>query len=181
MVNNNETECSIPGPGTVRNTNIHGHSNLNNRPDNISSSNNNKIKYFLAGPSEKSDKKASTEITKQLQMEFEDVFTGIGCFDGTFTLQVKPDSKTQQVSPKHIAYALQKLFKEEFERLQQQDIMTPLSVHEMAEWCNSFILIPKPNDKVRLCLEPPRLNQALIRLVHRGSTLNEIFPKLNKM
>ena len=36
----------------------------------------------------------------------------------------------------------------------------------------------KPNGKARLCLELVRLNQALIRPVHRGPTLNDIFPKL---
>ena len=98
-----------------------------------------------------------------------------------FSLQVKPDSKPYQVSPKHVAYALQKLFKEELEILQQQDIIIPLGVDEMAEWCNSFVFIPKLNGKVRLCLDPAKLNQVLIRPVHRGPTLNNIFPKLNNV
>ena len=51
----------------------------------------------------------------------------------------------------------------------------------MMEWCNSFIFVPKPNGKVRLCLDPVRLNQALIRPVHRGPTLNDIFLKLNNV
>ena len=50
---------------------------------------------------------------------------------------------------------------------------------QTAEWCNNFILAPNPNGKVRLCPDPVTLNQALIRLVHRGPTLNDIFPKLN--
>ena len=51
---------------------------------------------------------------------------------------------------------------------------------ETAEWCNSFVLVPKPNGKVRLCLDPVMLNQVLKRPVHRGPTLNDpIFPKLN--
>ena len=29
-----------------------------------------------------------------------------------------------------------------------------------------------------MCLDPARLNQALIRLIHRGPTVNDIFPKL---
>ena len=66
------------------------------------------MKYFLPGPSKESDKKANTEITKQLQKEFEDVFTGIGHFDGTFSLQIKLDSKPYQTSPWQVAYALQK-------------------------------------------------------------------------
>ena len=50
---------------------------------------------------------------------------------------------------------------------------------ETVKWCSSFVLVPKLNWKVRLCLDPARLNQALVRLVHRGPTLNDIFPKLN--
>ena len=61
------------------------------------------------------------------------------------------------------------------------DIITPLGVDEMAEWCNSFVLVPKANGKVRLCLDLAWLNQALIRLIHRGQTLNDILPRLNNV
>ena len=43
------------------------------------------------------------------------------------------------------------------------------------------MLVPKANRKVRLCLDPAQLNQALIRPVHRGPTLNDILPKLNNV
>ena len=43
------------------------------------------------------------------------------------------------------------------------------------------MLVPKANGKVRLCLDPVRLNQALIRPIHRGPTLNGILPKLNSV
>ena len=62
----------------------------------------NKINYFLPGPSQDNDKRVSAEIIQQLQRDFKDVFTGIGCFDGTFSLQVKLDSKPYQVSPRHV-------------------------------------------------------------------------------
>ena len=83
--------------------------------------------------------------------------------------------------PRHVAYALQKLFKDKLERLQQQDIITPLGVDEMSEWCNNFVLVPKANSKVRLCLDPAWLNQALIRPIHRGPMENDILPKLNNV
>ena len=65
--------------------------------------------------------------------------------------------------------------------LQQQDITAQLSIDETTEWCNIFVLVPKLNGKVRPCLDSARLNHALIRLVHRGLTLNGIFPKLNNV
>ena len=109
---------------------------------------------------------------------FDNVFNGIGCFKGTFSLQLKPDSKPHQAPPIHVAYVLQKQFKDELDQLQKLDIITPLGVDETAEWCNSFVLVPKANGKVRLCFDPARLNKVLIRSIHRGPMLNNILPKL---
>ena len=41
------------------------------------------------------------------------------------------------------------------------------------------MLVPKANGKVRLCLDLACLDQALIRPIQRGPTLNDILPKLN--
>ena len=59
-----------------------------------------KINYFLPGPSQDNYKRMSAEITQQIQRDFKDVFTGIGCCHGTFSLKVKPDSKPYQAYPK---------------------------------------------------------------------------------
>ena len=80
-----------------------------------------------------------------------------------------------------MVYVLQEPFKEELRCLQEMDIITLLGIDETVEWCNSFVLVPKTNGKVRLCLDPARLNQTLIRTVHQGPTLNNILPKLNNV
>ena len=136
---------------------------------------NNDIKYFLPSIVKKVIEEHVLKKTKQLQRDFKDVFNGIGCFDWTFSLQLKPDIKPYQALLRCVAFPLQKLFKEELERLQQQDFITPLGIEETAEWYKSFVLIPKPNGKVRLHIDPATLNQALIRSVNRGTTLNDIF------
>ena len=61
------------------------------------------------------------------------------------------------------------------------DIITPLGVDGMVQWCNSFVLLPKANGKVRLYLDLAWLNQALIRLIHRGPIINNILPRLNNV
>ena len=107
----------------------------------------------------------STEITQQPQREFKDAFNGIRCFDGTFSLQLKSDSMPYQAPLRCLVYTLQKQFKEELEQLQQQDIIIPLGTDVTLEWCNSFVLVPKPNGKVRLWLDLARLDEALIILI----------------
>ena len=47
-----------------------------------------------------------------------------------------------------------------------------LDMDEAAEWFNSFVLVPKSNGKVSLCLGPVRLN-------HRGPMHHDILLKLN--
>ena len=73
------------------------------------------INYFLPGPNEDNNKRASAEITQEIQRYFKELFTGIGCFHGMFSLQIKPDHKPYQAAPSCVAYALQKPFKEELE------------------------------------------------------------------
>ena len=120
-------------------------------------------------------------MMQRIHTRFGNVFNGIGCFEGTFSLQLKPDSKPYQAPLRHVAYVLQEPFKEELRCLQEMDIIMLLGVDETLEWCSSFVIVPKANGKVRLCLGPAWLNQALIRPVHWGLTLNNILPKLNNM
>ena len=57
----------------------------------------------------KKTKEKSTKLT-QIYTEFDNVFNGIGCFEGTFSLQLK-----------------------QLDRLQQLDIITPLGFDKTAE------------------------------------------------
>ena len=108
------------------------------------------INYFYSLNNVDADKGSSSAMMQSIHTRFGDVFNSIGCFKGTFPLQLKPDSKPYQAPPRHVAYALQKTFKEGLKCLQEMDIITPLGV-ETSEWCNSFVLVSKTNGKVRLC------------------------------
>ena len=72
------------------------------------------------------DKKQSSKMTQKIHNRFGNIFNGIGCFKGMFSLQLRPNSKPYQAPPRHVAYALQKPFKEELDHLQKMDIITPL-------------------------------------------------------
>ena len=54
----------------------------------------------------------------------------------------------------------------ELEALEEQQILMSLGINETAEWYKSFIIVPKPNVTVCLCLNSARLNQLLIRPTH---------------
>ena len=56
-------------------------------------------------------------LQSKYNKDFDDVFNSIGCIEGTFSLQLKPDSKPYQALLRCMAYALQKPFQDELERL----------------------------------------------------------------
>ena len=70
-------------------------SNSHSKPNNVDipKVNSSKIYYSLAGCNQDNENRGSAEITQQLKWDFKGVFNGVGCFDGIFSLQVKPDSK----------------------------------------------------------------------------------------
>ena len=81
---------------------------------------NKSIEYFLAGPTYDSNQRKNAESTHQIYKDLDAVCNGVGYFEGTFSLQLKPDSKPYQAPSRHMAYVLQRPFQEELERLQQQ-------------------------------------------------------------
>ena len=60
-----------------------------------------------------------------------------------FPLQLKPDSKPYQAPPRHVAYALQKSFKEELEHMQKMDIIAPLGVDKHRNGATTLWWYPK--------------------------------------
>ena len=75
--------------------NIHSisKSTNNSKKSTVNTNSNKSTNYFLAGPNCDKDKKKSAELTQQINKEFNDVFHGIGYFEGTFSLQLKLDSR----------------------------------------------------------------------------------------
>ena len=53
----------------------------------------------------------------------------------------KEASWPYQAPLRRVAYTLQQSLREELEWLQKQQIMAPLGVFAMLEWCNSFVLV----------------------------------------
>ena len=76
------------------------------------------------------------------------MFICVGCFKSTFSLKVKDNAKPYQVLPRCVAYAPQEPSRKDLERLQKLQLLVPLGVDETAKWCNSFVIVPKPNGTV---------------------------------
>ena len=52
----------------------------------------------------KADRVTNADMILKTHNEFSDVFTRIGCFNDTYSVQVKYDAKPYQEPPRHVAY-----------------------------------------------------------------------------
>ena len=56
----------------------------------------------------KTNMRASAKTRQELHGKYSDAFSGIGCFKGTFSLQVKEGVTSYQALPMHMTYTFQK-------------------------------------------------------------------------
>ena len=107
------TDKSTSGDKGCKNNNAGVINKQNTNCQNDPSNQHMSINYFYSSNNVDADKRSSITMMQGIHMRFGNVFNGIGSFEGTFSLQFKPDSKPYQAPPRHVAYVLQELFKED--------------------------------------------------------------------
>ena len=82
-----------------------------------------------------------------------------------FLLQIKDGTKPHQASPRCMSYVFEQSFKDQLGCLPEQKIVIHIGVNIASEWHNRFVQVSKPKEKLRLCLDPLKLNYVFIRPV----------------
>ena len=120
--------------------------------------------------------------------QYSGCFEGIGRFPGDpYKFHLKPDHKPARHAPRKVPVHLEKAFKEEIDSLVSQGILEEVKEH--TEWVNSYVIVEKdtgnahaPNHsvkkKLRICLDPRDLNEALEREPYHTRSVDEITAKL---
>ena len=113
-------------------------------------------------------------------------FEGIGYFLGKlYKFHLKPEHKPARHAPRKVPIHLEDAFKEEIKSLVELGILEEVKEH--TDWVNSYVIVEKdsgnhhaPNHtirrKLRICLDPRDLNEAL----ERDPTLHILWMKLQQ-
>lgn len=103
-------------------------------------------------------------------------FTGLGCFPGTYHLQLKKDSVPVCSLARRVPIKLQDKLKTTLDALVERGVIEPMS--EPSEWVSNLVIVQKSDGSLRLCLDPSELNKWLVREPFVIPTLEDISPKL---
>ena len=131
-------------------------------------------------------------LTKQdILSQYSSCFEGIGCFSGDpCKFHPRPEYKPARHAPRKVPIHLESDFKEEIESLVKLGILEEVKEH--TDWVNSYVIVEKdtgnqhsPNHiikkKLRICLDPRDLNEALEREPYHTLSVDEITAKLQGM
>jgi hypothetical protein len=97
-----------------------------------------------------------------------------GCLPGSVKITLKMDAEPVIEACRNIPFQIAPQVKEELERMVSLEIIEP--VKEPTEWVNAMHVVVKPN-KLRICLDPRNLNQAIRREHFKLPTREEISAK----
>ncbi|XP_030578703.1 uncharacterized protein K02A2.6-like [Archocentrus centrarchus] len=115
---------------------------------------------------------------EQIKVRYADVFTGDGCLEGKYKMEIDSTVKPVQLPKRRVPVALMKPLKEELQNLQQRGIITPVECS--TEWISAMVVVQKQNGKPRVCIDPKPLNKALRRSHFPLPTIEDILPDLSK-
>ena len=108
---------------------------------------------------------------------YEDVFDGIGCLEGTYQIKIDPTVSPVVHPPLKIPFTKREKVKQELERVEKLGVIR--KAEEPTEWVSSLVVEKKPNGKVRLRLDPRDLNKAIQREHCPMKTVEEVAAELS--
>ena len=128
---------------------------------------------------------------QEILSHYSSCFEGIGCFPGElYKFHQKPELKPARHASRKVQIHLEDAFKEEIKSLVELGILEEVTEH--TDWVNSYVIVEKDSGyhhalnhtikrKLRICLDPRDLNEALEREPYHTCSVDEITAKLKGM
>lgn len=86
--------------------------------------------------------------------------------------------QTCEDARKELPLGIKDKLKQELDRLEQLEIIKP--VNTPTDWISGIVVATKSNGRIRLCIDPRPLNQALKRNHYPTPLIEDILPDLGK-
>ena len=109
--------------------------------------------------------------------EYADVFDGLGLIPGECKIHLDPNAIPVVHPPRRVPIAIRDLLKKELDRMEKAEVIT--KVITPTKWVNSLVAFEKAPGKLRVCLDPQDLNNAILRPHYPMRTLDDIMPQLS--
>ena len=116
-----------------------------------------------------------TTDTPDILQEYSDLFQGLGCLPGEHAIKIDPAVTPVVHPPRKVPVTLKGKIKEELDRMEKAGVIVRQT--EPTEWVSSMVTVIKPS-KIRICIDPRDLNQAIKREHYPMKTIEEVVAEI---
>ena len=110
--------------------------------------------------------------------EIPTLFKGLGKLSEPYSIKLRPGIQPMCIyTARKIAHPLLTKVKTEIDRMLAEGVISP--VDGPTDWCSGIVVVPKPNDTVRICVDLTALNKAVLREVHPLRSVDEDLARLS--
>lgn len=109
--------------------------------------------------------------------EYNQLFSGLGTLDGEVNIHLKADATPVVHPPRRVPHSLRDKLQEELHTMEKAGVIA--RVTDPTDWVNSLVVVEKPNGKIRVCLDPKDLNEAVKRPHYNMPTLEDALAKIS--
>ncbi len=136
------------------------------------------------------DKTLKNEVVKDVPIDdhgvqkivrkYSNAFQGLGKLkDKQIDLIIDKDVKPVAQQQRRVPFHLREKVEKELQQLYAQDIIEKVPENEETEWISPLVIVPKQNDKIRLCVDMRAANEAIKRVRHPIPTVKDVCHELN--
>ena len=105
--------------------------------------------------------------------EFLTLFKGLGKLSESYSIKLRPCIQPMCIyTARKIAHPLLSKVKTEIDRMLAEGVISP--VDGPTDWCSGIVVVPKPHDTVRICVDLTALNKAVLREVHPLRSVDDL-------
>ena len=108
---------------------------------------------------------------------FPQLFEGLGKLQGCYRIKLRDGAAPHALStPRRVAIPLLRSVELELKRMEDMGVI--VKIQEPTDWCTGMVVVPKPNGKVRICVDVTNLNQSVQRERHPLPAIDQILAQL---
>ena len=113
---------------------------------------------------------------------FPDLFEGVGTIkDAVVKLDVNKSITPVIQPPRKIPQDMVEPLKHEIDHILNLGVIRKLDINQATDWCHNLVLVCKPNGKLRVCLDPRTINNALRFNVHNARTFQDVTSSIRRV